>query len=57
MQPSFVSYHIKALPTPVTRFLREGLQMPLFCWTVRSAAERKIAADWADAPTFEGYLP
>lgn len=57
VQPSFVSYHVKALPTPVTRFLREGLQMPLFCWTVRTPAERKIAADWADAPTFEGYLP
>ncbi len=57
VQPSFVSYHVKALPTPVTRFLREGLQMPLFCWTVRTAADRKAAADWADAPTFEGYLP
>ena len=57
VQPGFVSYHVKALPTPVTRFLREGLQMPLFCWTVRTAAERKIAAEWADAPTFEGWLP
>lgn len=57
VQPSFISYHVKALPTPVTRFLREGLGMPLFCWTVRTAAERKIAAEWADAPTFEGYLP
>ena len=57
VQPSFVSYHVKALPTPVTRFLREGLQMPLFCWTVKTPADRKIAAEWADAPTFEGYLP
>jgi glycerophosphoryl diester phosphodiesterase len=57
VQPSFISYHVKALPTPVTRFLREGLEMPLFCWTVRTLAERKIAAEWSDAPTFEGYLP
>jgi glycerophosphoryl diester phosphodiesterase len=57
VQPSFVSYHVKALPTPVTRFLREGLEMPLFCWTVRTAQDRKIAAEWSDAPTFEGYLP
>lgn len=57
VQPSFISYHVKALPTPVTRFLREGLEMPLFCWTVRTPAERKIAAEWSDAPTFEGYLP
>ena len=57
VQPSFISYHVKSLPTPVTRFLREGLEMPLYCWTVRTPAERKIAAEWADAPTFEGYLP
>ena len=57
VKPAFISYHVKALPTPVTRFLREGLEMPLFCWTVKSAADRKAAAQWADAPTFEGYLP
>lgn len=57
VQPSFISYDVKALPTPVTRFLREGLEMPLFCWTVRTPAERKVAAEWSDAPTFEGYLP
>lgn len=57
VKPAFVSYHVKALPTPVTRFLREGLEMPLFCWTVRTPAEREIAAQWSDAPTFEGYLP
>jgi glycerophosphoryl diester phosphodiesterase len=57
VKPSFISYHVKALPTPVTRFLREGLEMPLFCWTVRTAADRKAAAAWADAATFEGYLP
>ena len=57
VKPSFVSYHVKALPTPVTRFLREGLGLPLFCWTVRTEDDRRIAEQWADAPTFEGYLP
>ena len=57
VKPSFVSYHVRALPTPITRFLREGLEMPLFCWTVRTASDREQAAKWADAPTFEGYLP
>lgn len=57
VQPSFISYHVKALPTPVTRFLREGLEMPLICWTVRTTSDRAIASEWADAPTFEGYLP
>ena len=55
--PHFISYHVKALPSPVTRFLREGLQMPLFCWTVRSPEDRATAAKYADAPTFEGYEP
>jgi glycerophosphoryl diester phosphodiesterase len=55
--PQFISYHVKALPSPVTRFLREGLNMPLFCWTVRTEADRATAAKYADAPTFEGYEP
>jgi glycerophosphoryl diester phosphodiesterase len=55
--PQFISYHVKALPSPVTRFLREGLNMPLFCWTVRSEQDRATAATYADAATFEGYEP
>jgi glycerophosphoryl diester phosphodiesterase len=53
--PSFFAYHVKALPTPVTRYLREAQGLPLFTWTVRSAADRKVAAKWADAPIFEGF--
>jgi glycerophosphoryl diester phosphodiesterase len=53
-EPDFFAYHVKALPTPVTRFLREGLGMPLFTWTVRSQVELATAARWADAPIFEG---
>ena len=56
-EPSFFSYHVRALPTPVTRFTREALGLPLFTWTVRSVREREIAARWADAPVFEGYRP
>lgn len=55
--PHFISYHVQALPSPVTRFLREGLNMPLFCWTVRTPEDRAIAAQYADAPTFEGFEP
>jgi glycerophosphoryl diester phosphodiesterase len=54
--PAFVSYHVKALPTPVTSALRAN-GMPLFCWTVRTDAERAAAARYADAATFEGYEP
>jgi glycerophosphoryl diester phosphodiesterase len=55
--PHFYAYHVKALPTPVTRFVREVLGLPLFAWTVRSEEERRIAARWADAPIFEGFEP
>ncbi len=53
-EPHFFAYHVKALPTPVTRFLREGLRLPLFTWTVRTPLELATAARWADAPIFEG---
>ncbi|HRD77404.1 MAG TPA: glycerophosphodiester phosphodiesterase family protein [Hyphomicrobiaceae bacterium] len=55
--PSFFSYHVKSLPTPVTRFVREVLAIPLFTWTVRSAVDRAITQRWADAMTFEGFEP
>jgi glycerophosphoryl diester phosphodiesterase len=55
--PDFYAYHVGALPTPVTRFVREVLGLPLFTWTVRTQEERAIAARWADAPIFEGYEP
>ena len=53
-KPAFYAYHVKALPTAVTRFIREVQQVPLFTWTVRSPADQAIAAAWADAPIFEG---
>lgn len=55
--PDFYAYHVKALPTAVTRFVREALGLPLFTWTVRTEEDRRTAAQWADAPIFEGYLP
>ena len=54
---SFYSYHVKALPTPVTRYVRDVQGLPLFCWTVRTPEDRAIAAQWSDAPTFEGFEP
>lgn len=56
-RPAFYAYHVKSLPTPVTRYVREVHGLPLFTWTVRTPAERRIAADWADAPIFEGFEP
>jgi glycerophosphoryl diester phosphodiesterase len=55
--PSFYAYEVKALPTPVTRYVREVQGLPLFTWTVRSAEDRTRAATHADAPIFEGDVP
>ncbi len=55
--PDFYAYDVGALPTPVTRFVREVLGVPLFTWTVRTDEQRTIAARWADAPIFEGFEP
>lgn len=55
--PDFYAYDVTALPTPVTRFTREVLGLPLFTWTVRTQEQRATAAQWADAPIFEGYEP
>lgn len=55
--PDFYAYQASELPTPVTRYVREVLGMPLFAWTVRSIDEWTSAARWADAPIFEGYEP
>jgi glycerophosphoryl diester phosphodiesterase len=55
VRPSFYSYHIKSLPTPVTQYVREVQGLPVFCWTVRTKEDRQIAERWSDAPTFEGF--
>lgn len=55
--PAFVAYEASALPTPVTRFVREGLGLPLFAWTVRSPDEWEAVRPWADALIFEGWRP
>lgn len=55
--PHFYAYHVKALPTPVTQFVREVLGLPLFTWTVRTEEDKAAAHQWADAPIFEGYEP
>ncbi len=55
--PQFYAYQVGALPTPVTRYVREVCGRALFTWTVRTAKDRARAARWADAAIFEGYEP
>jgi glycerophosphoryl diester phosphodiesterase len=56
-EPSFFAYNVEALPTPVTRFAREVMRFALFAWPVCTEEDRRRAADWADAPIFEGFEP
>lgn len=55
--PSFYAYHVKALPTPVTQYVRAVQRLPVFTWTVRTTADLATATRHADAPIFEGLLP
>jgi glycerophosphoryl diester phosphodiesterase len=54
--PSFYAYDVKALPTLVTRYVREVQRLPLFTWTVRNDADMRTARQFADVPIFEGFL-
>lgn len=54
-EPSFYAYDVNALPTPVTRYVREVQGLALFTWTVRTPEQRKTARTHADAPIFEGF--
>jgi glycerophosphoryl diester phosphodiesterase len=55
--PYFYAYDVRALPSPAAQRIRSELGLPLFTWTVRTEADRRAAAEYADAPIFEGYEP
>ena len=56
-RPDFLSYHVNDLPTAVPYLCRTGLNMPVMAWTVRTQAQRQLAAEWADQMVFEGFVP
>jgi glycerophosphoryl diester phosphodiesterase len=53
VSPDFYAYEVGALSEPAPRRVREQLGLPLFTWTVRTAEDRKLAEQFADAPIFE----
>lgn len=55
-RPAFVAYRIDDLATLPGRAVRR-LGVPLLTWTVRTAAQRAIAARHADQVIFEGDRP
>lgn len=55
--PYFYAYDVRGLPSAVAQRIRGELGLPLFTWTVRTDADRRTAAEHADAAIFEGYEP
>jgi glycerophosphoryl diester phosphodiesterase len=56
-RPQFVAYAVADLAAFAPLFARHVLRMPLLTWTIRTEAERRCAARWADQMIFEGFRP
>jgi len=56
-RPQFIAYSVKDLPAAPPWIARTLFGLPLLTWTVRSDADRKIAARWTDQIIFEGWRP
>lgn len=56
-RPHFLAYSVSALPGPLPTFMRRIMCMPVLTWTVRTPAERQVAARYADQMIFEGFRP
>ena len=56
-RPQFVAYSVKDLPAAAPLITRMMFGRPLLTWTVRSEADRRRAARWADQIIFEGIRP
>jgi glycerophosphoryl diester phosphodiesterase len=56
-RPQFIAYGVKDLPAVAPLIARTIFRLPLLTWTVRSEADRRRAARWADQIIFEGIRP
>jgi glycerophosphoryl diester phosphodiesterase len=56
-RPQFIAYSVKDLPAAPPWIARTFFRLPLLTWTVRSDADRRTAARWADQMIFEGFRP
>ncbi len=56
-RPQFVAYSIADLPALAPLVARHALCLPLLTWAVKTPAERRRAARYADQMIFEGFLP
>ena len=55
-RPDFLSYCVDDLPNAIPFLLRTLSATPVMAWTVRTPAQRRLAARWADQIVFEGTL-
>jgi glycerophosphoryl diester phosphodiesterase len=53
----FLAVEVRMLRATRAWMRAQGIDLPLFAWTIRTRRERVAAARFADAPIFEGYLP
>ena len=56
-RPQFVAYAVRDLPALAPWIARHVFGLPLLTWTVRSEADRRTAARFADQIIFEGFRP
>ncbi len=55
-RPDFLSWCVDDLPHPTPFLLGRLASMPVLAWTVRTQAQKQLAAQWADQIIFEGDL-
>jgi glycerophosphoryl diester phosphodiesterase len=55
-RPDFLSWNINDLPHPTPYLLRSLAGLPVIVWTVRTPAQRRVGARFADQIVFEGSL-
>jgi glycerophosphoryl diester phosphodiesterase len=56
-RPDFLSYCVDDLPHAAPHLCRTALGLPVMAWTVRTEAQARHAALWADQIVFEGLRP
>jgi glycerophosphoryl diester phosphodiesterase len=54
---NFIAYAVVDLPAAVPGLARRWAGLPVLTWTVRTDAERRCAARFADQMIFEGFRP
>jgi hypothetical protein len=57
VKPDFLTYEVNDLAVMEHALRRRFPDLPIITWTVRTAEERRKAAQFADGMIFEGFRP